>query len=113
MKDRQPQQQQQPLGFEQPKKWSLYQDPKLSTAQPPADASQRERDMHVALSKAKELINELRARIVRADSVAYIWSTVPTHPKEAECGRLMRQVLSADGDLSLQSARAEWQRSRE
>lgn len=80
-------------------------------------ANDREQSLLTALARAKDLIRELRARVVRADSVAVIWTTVPRHPDlgnardaEVECGAIMRRVLCADGDVSLRAALDELKR---
>lgn len=100
--------------------WSPYQGAKLpELAPPPLDASARELALAAALTRAKEQLHELRTRIVRADSVAYLWMTVPRHSEggtarttEVDCGSLMRRILGADGDLSLRTALVEFERQR-
>jgi hypothetical protein len=94
--------------------WSLYQHakPPAAPAEPERDPRAREQALLEALAKSKEQLRQLRARIVRADSVAYVWTKVPAHPGEAECGALIRQILGVDDDCSLNTARAEWSRLR-
>jgi hypothetical protein len=97
------------------KKWSLYQDANTRAAVPdaqPLDASAREQALRVALAHAKALINELRSRVVRADSVAYVLIQSAPAGAQLEFCHLMRRVLSADDDLSLRTAKAVWASQR-
>jgi hypothetical protein len=98
---------------------ALTQNPNLNLRPPPPDAPARELALHKALATAKDQLIQLRARLVRADSVAWVWANVPRHPDsgnardvEAECGRLMLRVLSGENELSLKTACEQWSRQR-
>lgn len=102
---------QQELFSAEPEKWSLYQYAKLrEPPAPPMDASERERRLTAALSRAKEQLAELRSRLVRADCVAQVWmeralaTQNGDHSAEVACGAIMRRILSAENDQSLKTA---------
>lgn len=74
-----------------------------------APTPEKAESLRAALAVAKDQLRDLRARIIRADSVASAWVTVPSPDERGavkrECGEIIRRIFGADGDLSMQAAR--------
>jgi len=77
----------------------------------PEPLPERVESLQAALTKAKQTITELRARIVRADTVAEMWRSAsdPENLERRKCGLAIRRILQVDGDASLKTALAELQ----
>jgi len=80
----------------------------------PEPLPDRVESLQAALAKAKQTITELRARIIRADTVAEMWRSAsdPENLERRKCGLVIRQILQTDGDQSLKTALAELARER-
>lgn len=68
----------------------------------------RVESLSVALRAAKELITDLRARIVRADAVAYVWQSTSEPGERGEvkrqCAEVMRRCFAIDDAQAFQAA---------
>jgi len=78
---------------------------------PDLTPAEREQKLQAALAEAKRQLHALRARVVRASSVAWVWSTVPNPTAaagRAEAAAKMLKILEGENDKSLEIARREF-----